>query len=306
MNQPMKPQMKETDMTPLTAMMGTYKKTAPLKDGSVASPLVRLDFADVDTARKAFKDVVRGLKFDVAELAVVTFLQAYEAGKPYVMLPFVMNGMFHHKSILCRADDDLQPQNLAGKTVAMRSYPQTTPTWGRGILSDEYGVELDKVRWLTQEGAHVAEARDPEFVTRIDSTLSLEDMLRAGEVDAIIAGGALSGDPGIRTLIAEPKEAAAAAYRRTGVVPINHVVTIRKEIAETRIDLVREVFHMLLKSREASGELPPADGPDLQPVGFDALRPALETVIRYAHEQKLISRRYAVEELYGNVGKILD
>ncbi|OLL32493.1 hypothetical protein BTH42_07685 [Burkholderia sp. SRS-W-2-2016] len=293
-------------MTALTAMMGTYKKTAPLKDGSVSSPLLRLDFADVDTAQKAFKDVVRGLKFDVAELAVVTFLQAFEAGKPYVMLPFVMNGNFHHKSILCRSDDDLRPENLAGKTVAMRSYPQTTPTWVRGILSDEYGVELDKVRWLTQEGAHVAEFRDPEFVTRIDSTLSLEDMLRAGEVDAIIAGGALSGDPGIRTLIPEPKEAAAASYRRTNVVPINHVVVIRSEIAQTRIDLVREVFHMLQRSRDASGDTASANGPDLQPVGFDALRPALETVIRYAYEQKLIAQRYTVEQLYGNVAKILD
>ncbi|SIT47758.1 conserved hypothetical protein [Paraburkholderia ribeironis] len=297
--------MKGTDMTTLTAMMGSYKKTAPLKDGSVASPLLRLDFADVDTAQKAFKDVVRGLKFDVAELAVVTFLQAYEAGKPYVMLPFVMNGMFHHKSILCRADDDMRPQDLAGKTVAMRSYAQTTPTWVRGILSDEYGVQLDQVRSQSQEGAHVAEYQDPEWVTRIDSTLSLEDMLRAGQVDAIIAGGALSGDPGIRTLIPEPKEAAAAWHRRTHVVPINHVVTIRKEIAESRSDLVREVFRMLLESRVAGGDLPAASGPDLQPVGFDALRPALETVIRYAFEQKLITRRYAPDELYGNVANIL-
>ncbi|MFT4065747.1 phosphate ABC transporter substrate-binding protein [Paraburkholderia sp.] len=297
--------MKGTDMTTLTAMMGTYEKTAPLKDGSVASSLLRLDFADVDTAQKAFKDVVRGLKFDVAELAVVTFLQAYEAGKPYLMLPFVMNGNFHHKSILCRADDDLRPQDLAGKTVAMRSYAQTTPTWVRGILSDEYGVALDKVRWLTQEGAHVAEYHDPDFVTRIDSTLSLEDMLRAGEVDAIIAGGALSGDPGIRTLIAAPQEAAMASYRRTHVVPINHVVVIRKEIAGNRPELVREVFHMLQKSREASGDRPSANGPDLQPVGFDALRPALETVIRYAFEQKLVSQRYTVEALFGNVADIL-
>ena len=297
--------MKGTDMTTLTAMMGSYKKTAPLKDGRVSSPLLRLDFADVDTAQKAFKDVVRGLKFDVAELAIVTFLQAYEAGKPYVMLPFVMNGMFHHKSILCRADDDLKPQNLAGKTVAMRSYAQTTPTWVRGILAHEYGVELDKVRWQSQEGAHVAEYQDPGFVTRIDATLSLEDLLRAGQVDAIIAGGALSGDPGIRTLIPEPKEAAAAWHRRTGVVPINHVVVIRKEIAQTRIDLVREVFHMLLESRAASGDLPSTGGPDLQPVGFGALRPALEAVIRYAFEQKLITKRYAVDELYGNVANIL-
>lgn len=297
--------MKVTDTTTLTAMMGSYRKTAPLKEGSVSSPLLHLDFADIDTAQKAFKDVVRGLKFDVAELAIVTFLQAYEAGKPYVMLPFVMNGQFHHKSILCRADDNLTPDNIAGKTIAMRSYSQTTPTWVRGILSDEYGLDLDTVRWLSQEGPHVAEYRVPDFVTQIDSSLSLEDMLRTGEVDAIIAGGALSGDPGIRTLIPEPKEAAAAWYQRTHVVPINHVVTIRKEIAETRIDLVREVFHMLLESRAAGGDMAPMSGPDLQPVGFDALRPALETVIRYSFEQKLIRKRYSVDELYGNVANIL-
>src|SRR6266702_203161 len=297
--------MNGTDMTTLKTMLGTYKKTAPLKNGSVSSPLVRLDFADVDTAQKAFKAVVRDLEFDVAELAIVTFLQAYEAGKPYVLLPFVMNGMFHHKSILCRTGDNMTPRDLAGKTVAMRSYAQTTPTWVRGLLCDEYGLDLATVRWLSQEGAHVAEYRDPDFVTRIDSTLSLEDMLRAGEVDAIISGGALSGDPGIRTLILEPAEAAAAWYRRTHVVPINHMVVIRSEIAQTRIDVVREVLDMLSTSRAAAGELPTGSSPDLQPVGFDALRPALETAIRYAFEQKLIAKRYTVEELYGNLAQAL-
>src|SRR6266702_6877090 len=121
--------MNGTEVTTLKTMLGTYKKTAPLKNGSVSSPLVRLDFADVDTAQKAFKAVVRALKFDVAELAIVTFLQAYEAGKPYLLLSFVMNGGFHHKSILCRDDADLRPRDLAGKMIAMRSYAQTTPVW---------------------------------------------------------------------------------------------------------------------------------------------------------------------------------
>src|SRR5262245_59657431 len=125
--------------TALSIMLGSYKKTAPLKQGLVASDRLTLDFAPVDTAQQAFKDVVREQKYQVAELAIVTFLLAHDAGKPYLLLPFVMNGMFHHKSIVVRDEGPMQPKDLAGRAVAMRAYSQTTPTWVRGILSDEYG-----------------------------------------------------------------------------------------------------------------------------------------------------------------------
>ncbi|MDR5752470.1 MULTISPECIES: phosphate ABC transporter substrate-binding protein [unclassified Caballeronia] len=297
--------MNATETIHLSTMLGTYPKTKPLKERQILSPLVTLDIAPVDTAQKAFKDVVRGLKYDVAELAIVTFLQAYEAGKPYRLLPFVMNGMFHHKSILCRAGDDLEPEALAGKTIAMRSYAQTTPTWVRGILCDEYGLDLQSVKWLSQEGAHVAEYTNPSWVTQQASSLGLEDMLLAGQVDAIIAGGALSGDPGIRTLIDEPKEAALRWHERTGAVPINHIVAIKEDVLGTSDELVREVFRMLCESRAASGDQASGTGVDMQPIGFDKLKASLEAAIRYAFEQKLILKRYTVDELYGRVADIL-
>lgn len=291
--------------TMLSAMMGTYPKTALLKDATVASPLLRLEFADVDTAQKAFKDVVRRDKYDVAELAIVTFLQAFDAGKGYVLLPYAMNGHFHHKSIVVRDDSALGPQGLAGKKVAMRAYSQTTPTWVRGILTDDFGVRLPDVHWLSQEEAHVEGYHEPDWVARMQSDRSLERMLRDGDVDAIIAGGGLSGEPGLRTLIADPKAAARDWHQRTGAVAINHVVTIRREIAESKPALVRELYRMLLAANEATAGRVHAEGPDLQPSGFDKLGPSLETIIRYAHEQKLISRRFAVEELYGGVLRAL-
>jgi 4,5-dihydroxyphthalate decarboxylase len=292
-------------MTTLTAMMGTYPKTTPLKHGDIASPLVKLDFADVDTAQTAFKDVVRGLKFDVAELAIMTFLQAFDAGKPYRMLPFVMNGNFHHKSILCRADDDLTPQKLAGKTVAMRAYTQTTPAWVRGILADEYGVDLRSVRWVSQEGAHVADYDEPEWVSQMPEKRDLEAMLLAGEVDAIISGGKQSGHRGVRQLIPNAKEAALEWYERTQAVPINHVLVVRDTLIDASSGVVPEVFRMMCESRKAGGDVPPASELDLQPVGFGALRPALELATRYAFEQKLVSRRFSVDELYGDVAGLL-
>jgi 4,5-dihydroxyphthalate decarboxylase len=292
-------------MKHLSAMMGTYPKTTPMKDGRVDSSLLQLNFADIEVAQKGFKDVVRQEKFDVAELAIMTFLVAHEAGKPYLLLPFVMNGNFHHKSILCRTDAKLAPGELAGKKVAMRSYSQTTPTWVRGILADEYGLHLNSVQWLSQEGSHVAEYRDPDCVTPLDSSAGLEPLLLNGDVDAIIAGGALSEDPGISRMIPDAGIAALAWYAKTRVVPINHVVVIRKEIAKEQPEIVREVFRMLCESRKVGGDLPHAGGPDLQPVGFKALQPALEMAVRYAYEQKLITKRYALEELYGDVIKAL-
>src|SRR5690606_13561495 len=157
---------------------------------------------------------------------IVTFLQAFEAGKDYLLLPYVMNGNFHHKSIYCRADDGLTPANLNGKTVAMRAYTQTTPTWVRGILGDEYGVDLGSIRWLSQEGAHVAEYEEPSGVGRLDAGRSLPEALLNGEVDAFIAGSGVAGDDRLRGLIPDAAQAALDWHQRTGIVPINHMVAI--------------------------------------------------------------------------------
>jgi 4,5-dihydroxyphthalate decarboxylase len=293
--------MYEGDYLHLSAMMGSYPKTEPLKRKSVTSTRFDLAFAPVDVAQQAFKAVVRQLKYDVSEIAIVTFLQAFAAGKPYVLLPFVMNGGFHHKSIVCRTDSQLKAEDLSGRRIAMRAYTQTTPTWVRGILSDDYGLRLENVSWLSQEGAHVADYVDPPWVQQLDSAASLEQMLIAGEVDAIMAGGGLSGDPRIRPLLPDPKEAALAWHARHKAVPINHMVAVRKELAEARPDIVREIFRLLQESRRLGDNRPALDGIDLQPIGFEAVEPAVRMIVRFAFEQKLIPEHYRVEALFGPV-----
>lgn len=293
-----------TAAIPLSTMMGTYPKTVPLKDRRLTSPQVDLQFAPVDVAQKAFKAVVRDHAFEVAEVAIMTFLQAFDAGAPYLLLPFVMNGGFHHKSILCREDSDLRPGQLAGKRVAMRAWTQTTPTWVRGLLTHEYGIALPDVQWLSQEGAHVANYQEPAWVTRIESDRNLEQLLRAGEVDAIIAGGGLSGEPGLRPLITSPSDAALAWHVRTGVVPINHVVAMRRDAVAAYPEAVAAVYALLVRARETAPGTKQSEV-DLQPHGFAALQAALEMAISLAFEQKLISRSYSVAELYGSVSELL-
>src|SRR5207248_1581379 len=195
----------------LPALLGDYAGTRALRRGDVTSPLVRLDFADVKSVAPAFKRVVRDLEFDVAELAIVTFLLAKAHGKPFVLLPAVVLGRFQHPYLVYdRERGPLTPRDLAGRRVGIRSYSVTTVTWLRGILADDWGVDLDRITWVTFEEPHVAEFRDPPSVQRAAPGKDLIGMLLAGEIDAAVLGGTSPNDSRIVPLIPDPPAAARA------------------------------------------------------------------------------------------------
>ena len=70
-----------------TRCSANHAGTEALKAGRVTSPLVAFDYADVKVVNTQFKALMRELKYDFAEVAIVTYLQGYEYGKPYVLLP---------------------------------------------------------------------------------------------------------------------------------------------------------------------------------------------------------------------------
>jgi 4,5-dihydroxyphthalate decarboxylase len=198
----------------LRGLLADYPVKLPLKRGEVRSPRIAFDFADVKVASSAFKRVVRDLEFDFAELAIVTYLIAKAHGKPFVLLPAVMVGRFQHQYIVYNAErGTLSPRDLAGKRIGIRSYSVTTVTWVRGILTNDYGLDLDSVKWVTFEEPHVAEFRDPPNVQRAAEGKDLTSMLLAGEIDAAIVGDRVPQDARIKTLIPDP-EAAAKAWQK--------------------------------------------------------------------------------------------
>jgi 4,5-dihydroxyphthalate decarboxylase len=71
----------------LHTMLGNCKNVAALKGGAIHSDLVNFDSAEVKVANNLFKQVVREAKYDLAELAIVTYLQAKAYDKPYVLMP---------------------------------------------------------------------------------------------------------------------------------------------------------------------------------------------------------------------------
>jgi len=287
-----------TGKTKLFTLLGNYPNTLPLKKGDLKSDLVDFDFADVKVSNTAFKPLVREAKFDVAELAIVTFLQAKTYGKPYVLIPATVLGRGQHHTIAYNPErGELKPSDLAGKRVGVRAYTQTTGAWVRGFLADDYGVDTAKVRWVTFEDPHLAEYKDPEFVTRAPEGKTLTQMLLDGEIDAAIVGDKIP-DPRLQPLIPDADAVARRWAETHGGVPINHMMVVRAAIAKSRPDIVQEIYRLLQESRRAA---PPPAGGLLDPwrFGVEENRRSLEIVIDYSYRQKLIPRKFTVDELFG-------
>jgi len=288
----------------LRTLLGDYPVTKALKSGNVRSPEVSLDFADVKNPSTAFKRVVRDLEFDVAELALVTYLVAKAHLKPLVLLPAVVLCRFQHSYIVYNAErGPLAPGDLAGRRVGIRSYSVTTVTWIKGILADDYGVDPDRITWVTFEEPHVAEFVDPPNVQRAPEGKDVLGMLLAGEIDAAIVASPVD-DPRIRPLIPDPEGAARDWHRRTGAVQINHMVVVKEELSRRHPDAVRETFRLLQESKATAG-LPAPGELDLNPFGLAANRRNLEVGIDFAYRQRLIPRRFEVDELFDDVTRTL-
>jgi 4,5-dihydroxyphthalate decarboxylase len=295
----------ETHVTTLSAAFDDYSHTLPLKRGEINSPRVAFAFSDIKPANRFFKPMVRELKFDVSEMAIATYVQAKAYGKPLVLMPATMMGRFQHGTILCNAARPLTPAELAGKRIGVRSYSQTTAVWVRGILENDYGVDLDKVRWVTFEDGHVAEYHEPQRVERAGADKNLLKMLRAGELDAAIYGADLPNDPTLKSLIPDAEAAAQRWYARHKVVPINHMVVVTEKLATSDPQTVKEIYRLLLQAKNAA-ELPKAGAIDFLPFGLKACRPALQTIITYALQQRLIPRKIEVEDLFDDTTRALE
>jgi 4,5-dihydroxyphthalate decarboxylase len=289
----------------LDGCFGNYPQTQALKSGTITSDRVALRLTEVNPIYKSFFMMVREEKFDVCEMALVTYLQAKAFGKPLTLMPATMMGRFQHGTLLYNSERGaVTPDNLAGRRVGVRSFAQTTGCWIRGILWKDYGVDLAKVKWVTFEDAHIAEFRDPPGVERAADGKDMTKMVLDGELDAAIFGTVIPADPRLKSVIPDPDAAAQNWHEKYRTVPINHMVVVKNSLSQSDPGAVREVFRMLHDSKKAAG-LPKPGAIDPLPFGFDAVKPALDLMSAYALEMKIIPRRYAVEELFDDATRAL-
>jgi 4,5-dihydroxyphthalate decarboxylase len=161
----------------------------------------------------------------------------------------------------------------------------------RGILANDYGVDLNAIDWVTFEDAHVAEFEDR--TRRAPAGKQIVQMLLDGELDAIL--GEKVDHPDLKPLFADVKGEEARWFARHGVKPINHMVVVKQELSERHPAVVREVHRLLIaaaavdKSRFAAADM----------------RRSLGCITAYSAQQNLIARPFAVDELFDDVTRAL-
>jgi 4,5-dihydroxyphthalate decarboxylase len=275
----------------LRTLLGTHPCTAALKDGSVTSDLISLDFAEHSPTNKGFKPMVRDGAFDVSEMAIVTYLMAKSVGKPMVLLPSVVIWRLQHGYALYNAKlGTLKPADLNGKRVGIRSFTTTTGAWLRGILANDYGVDLNSIDWVTFEDAHVAEYKDT--TKRAPAGKEIIQMLVDGELDAVL--GEKVERPGLKPLFPDADEE-KSWFAKHDIVPINHMVVVSEALSRSQPDAVREVFRML---RASAARTPAQFNPE------DMSR-SLATISQFAAQQGLIPRAFAADELFDDLTQSL-
>ena len=294
----------------------TLGHTEDLKSGVVRPQHCQLAFEEVQKIIHAFRRMVRGLEFDISEMAITTYLCAKAHGKPFTALPVFLVRAFHHGAILANTTLDIRsPKDLEGKKVGVnRGYTVTTGVWARSVLQHEHGVDLSKVTWVLSGDEHVQEFRPPANVVPAPEGRTLEDMLAAGEIAAAI--GVSLDHPDVRPLIPDAEAVGLDALRRTGYYPINHTLVIKDSLLAADPGLAADLFaafaeakgRYLARLRGGLIAQPTASdrlyrkvmdiGADPLPYGIEPNRPMIEAVIRHAGEQGILSRPFAMDELF--------
>ncbi len=314
----------------LKMAIATYGHTAAIKDGTIPIEGVAPEFVDVNPQIAAYRRMVRDVEFDVCEMAPATYMIAREAGSPFKALPVSIYRRFHHAGFVRRGDSGIRaPKDLEGKKAGVRAYSVTTGSWTRGILQNEYGVDLAKVTWVTDDEEHVKSLELPSNVVAAPAGRSLVDLMAAGEIQAAFtdnAGLGRTGAPKDGWLGGDTAQASypeifpdaprlqAEWFRKTGIYPMHGVVVIKDEllarepwIGKALYDAFAESKARYLKQLAAGERVSDKDDfyrqmgaivGDPLPYGLSANRPAIDALILYCYQQGLLRKRYAAEDMF--------
>jgi 4,5-dihydroxyphthalate decarboxylase len=301
----------------LTTVTRTQGNNQAFKEGVVKPRTFTPEFIEIPVLVDGFRRMVRGLEFDICEMAITTYLTAREHGIAFTAVPVFLVRAFHHGAILVNKNAGIKtPKDLEGKRVGVnRGYTVTTGVWARSILANEYGVDLNKITWVLSGDEHVATYVAPKNVVPIEAGKKMDEMLISGELVAAI--GVESKHPDVVPLIPNAAEAGFAALKKTGHYPINHLVAIRNTTLAAHPDLAVDVFETFAESKrlyveklragtiaeptavdEMHRRVMEITGKDPLPYGLAPNRHTLEELIASATAQGILTKPTTPEEMF--------
>jgi ABC-type nitrate/sulfonate/bicarbonate transport systems, periplasmic components len=313
----------------LTLGCWDYDRVQPLLDGRVRPDGINLNFLNMIVEETFFR-MLRHREFDVAEMSMSSYtVSLSKPDRPFVALPIFPSRFFRHSCIYVNADSGIETaQDLIGKRIGTPEYQMTAPVWIRGILSDDYGVPVDSVTYVT--GGEESPNREEKLKLDLPENIKVETigegktlaaMLASGEIDALHTARKPSTFDGVKVkrLFPDFRTVEQNYFRKTGIFPIMHVIAIRREVYEQNRWIAMNLFKAfreaqrlcyegLSETAALKGMLPWFNaeyeeavalmGEDFWPYGFEKNRKTLDTFLRYHHEQGLSPKKLAPENMF--------
>ena len=316
---------------PITIACGNYDRTGAIKDGRVRVEGCAVTYLPLYPEEIFFR-AFRYAEFDVSELSFSSHIRTVAAGSAaYVGIPAFVSRLFRHSGIYVRADSGIRaPADLRGKRIGVPEYQITAVVWIRGMLQHEYGVHASELIW--RSGGQEEPGRDERTPLKAIPSVDLKPigkeqtligMLRDGELDALFTARApssfLRGEPHIKRLFENTRAAEQAYYKKTRMFPIMHLVGIRKDLVAKYPWLATSVYKAFCEAKAlAMTDLTDVNalmvslpwleaetkatievmGKDFWSYGVHENLREIEALTQYAHEQGLVDRKVAVEELF--------
>ncbi|MGY8993238.1 MAG: hypothetical protein ACKVK8_03700 [Rhodospirillales bacterium] len=315
----------------LSIGIGGYDRTWPLIAGAIKMDGTELNWEIVPPEVAFVRGQVDG-NYQLSELSFCTHLVQLARGTNlYTAIPVYPSRSFRHSAIYVRADAGIErPEDLIGRNIGGSEWQLTANVWARGILSDDYGVSVDKVHWyfggidVPGRSEKVPLTLPPHIkTTRIAANETLWSLMSKGTLDAIIGPRApaafIAGNPRVRRLFADVKGAEQDYFRQTGIFPIMHLLGIRNDVLAAHPELPPKLFNAFEAARfrarcdldqvaylhvmlpwliDHIAETKQVMGDDYWTYGVDGNRKTIDTMCRYAFEQGLTDRKIAIEELF--------
>jgi len=310
----------------LTVACGDYEIVRPLVDGTVKADGIELIMLTGMGSRERHWRMARKTEFDVCEINIGGYLMGRDRGEALAAIPVFLHRRFRHGFVFVNAKSGIRaPRDLIGKRIGGTNFQPASNIWMRGILEEYYGVPHRQCTWVVER------EEDFEFTPPSDLHIEmipqhkrLDVMLAEGEIPAMLSPDLpklfLEGDRRIVRLFPNYKDIEIEFFKKTGIFPIMHVTAVRRDI----IDKYPWVATNLVKAFEEAKALAyrHAANPRTTPLAWvrtaweeqqqvlghdpwayglgDANRKNLETVLRYCHQQGLISRPPKLDELFAD------
>jgi 4,5-dihydroxyphthalate decarboxylase len=312
-----------TGLLPVDVAFGDYDRTRPIVDGRVKAEGIALTPHTHWIGHFCRKPVYE--EYDAAEMSFSWYVMARDRGEPVIAVPVFLLRMAVLAYVYVRSDSPFtKPSDLIGGKIGARGYRQTVNLWLRGLFKEHYGLAPEQTTWITsgpedEDAGYVIPDGVPVEIR--EGSDSVEN-LKSGAVDAVFCTKVpkqfLAGEPWIRRLFPDAQDETQRLARDTGIVPMTHTLIMNKRLADREPWVAESLFNMFVAAQRTADEVAQDDPKRISLVdsvflveqqrraygsnpyvhGAGPNRKAIETFVRYAHEQGYISREIPVEELF--------